>query len=179
MKRSITLLLALTVALTLAAVPVAAEPPIPADGHWTYVVDLDSIVQVPAGPNLFTFAEDEGTWSGTFNGISHERFVVLCLPKKDGRHLNFYRGVMSFDDGVVVEDDAGNALYTGSMVVRTNGLQVSDTCLPSVEFDWHGRWRIIGGSGELANGEPAGIQGRGTFEGPSFSLTYDGQIHFS
>lgn len=177
MKRLIILLLALTVMLALAAAPVSADPPTAADGDWTYDVDLDSLVQVPVGPNLLTYAEDVGTWTGTFNGLSNERFVVFCVPKADGRFFNYYRGVMSFPNGVEVTD-ADGVLYAGSMVIKTNGLQISDTCMPSLDFDWHGRWRIIGGSGELGNGDPARIRGHGTFEGPSFTLKYEGQVHF-
>lgn len=60
----------------------------------------------------------------------------------------------------------------GTMVLRTNGWQYSDTCDPS-PAEWVGHWVITGGTEGLAN-----VHGQGTFHGPSFHLIYQGQVHF-
>jgi hypothetical protein len=166
MKRSIILLLVLTVALALAAVPVSAGPPIEASGTWDYSLTGPPEVRV-AGPNVFIYGQDRGEWGGTFEGYTEEEFVVVCHPKAG---FSFYKGEMTFYG--TVKDESGIP-QEGTMVLKTNGKQYSDTCDPS-PAEWEGRWVIIGGTEGLAN-----VHGQGTFHGPSFELLYEGQIHFS
>jgi len=166
MKRLIVLLLMLTVAFALAAVPVSAGPKVEASGTWDYSLTGPPEVKV-AGPNVFIHGQDRGEWEGTFEGYTEEEFVVVCHPKAG---FSFYKGEMTFYG--TVKDESGIP-QEGTMVLKTNGKQYSDTCDPSPAI-WHGRWVIIGGTGGLAN-----VHGQGTFEGPSFHLLYEGRIHFS
>ena len=101
MKRSIILLLVLTVALALAAVPVSAGPKIEASGTWDYSLTGPPEVRV-AGPNVFIYGQDRGEWGGTFEGYTEEEFVVVCHPKAG---FSFYKGEMTFYG--TVEDESG------------------------------------------------------------------------
>ena len=165
MKKLFVLLLALTVALMLAAVPVSAGQPTAASGTWDYSLTGDLEVKV-AGPNVFMFGQDRGEWGGTFEGYTEEDFVVICHPKAG---FSLYMGEMIFYGTVV---DEFGVQHEGTMVLKTNGKQYSDTCLPS-SAEWNGHWVIIGGTDGLAD-----LHGQGTFHGPSFKLEYAGQTHF-
>ncbi len=166
MKRSTVLLLVLAVALTLAAVPVSAGPPAPVSGTWDYALTGPPEVRV-AGPNVFIYGQDRGEWGGSFDGYTEEEFVVVCHPNAG---FSFYKGEMTFYG--TVADESG-VEYEGTMVLKANGTQYSDTCDPS-PAEWEGQWVIIGGTEDLSN-----VHGQGTFHGPSFHLLYEGQIHFS
>jgi len=166
MKRSIILLLAMTVALTLAAVPVLAGQPPTASGTWDYSLTAPPEVKV-AGPNVFIYGQDHGDWLGTFDGYTEEEFVVICHAKAG---FSLYMGAMTFYG--TVEDESGMR-HEGTMTLKTNGKQYSDTCDPS-PAEWNGHWVITGGAEGLAN-----VHGQGTFDGPSFHLNYEGQVHFS
>lgn len=165
MKRSIVVLLVLALALALAAVPVLATQPTPASGTWDYWITAPPEVRV-AGPNVFIYGQDTGEWHGTFEGFTEEEFVVICHPKAG---FSFYKGEMTFTGYVV--DDMGYE-HHGTMDLKANGKQYSDTCDPS-PAEWNGHWVITGGTEGLAD-----IHGQGTVTGPSFHLTYEGQIHF-
>jgi hypothetical protein len=165
MKRSIVLLLVLTVALGLVAVPVSAGPPSPASGTWDYALTAPPDVRL-AGPNVFIYGQDRGEWAGTLEGFTEEEFVVACHPNGG---FSFYKGEATFHGTVM--DETG-IRHEGAMVIKANGKQVADTCDPS-PAEWEGHWVIIGGTDGLAN-----VHGQGTFHGPSFSLIYEGQVHF-
>ena len=158
MKRLLALPLVLF-ALLFGVAPASAGPPQEASGEWTYVPTLVSVKQ--AGPNLFFYGTDIGTWTGTFEGTTTEDFVVVCHPNAG---VTFYKGTMEFTGSVDGRE--------GTMILKTNGIQESDTCDPS-PAQWSGRWVIIGGTGELAD-----VHGTGTFTGPSLDLDYSGQVHF-
>lgn len=165
--RRISVLLAVIAIMLVGVVPATAGPKTEASGAWTYIPAITDVKV--AGPNMFVYGTDDGEWTGTFTGTTVEEFVVVCHPKAD---FNFYKGEMTFTG--TVEDEAG--VHSGTMVIKTNGKQgaVADDCGPVFDTDWHGHWVIIGGTGDLAD-----IHGHGTFKGPSLSLTYEGQIHFS
>lgn len=166
MKRSIILLVALTVALTLAVVPVSAGQPPTATGTWDYYLTAPPEVRT-AGPNVFIYGQDHGDWTGTFTGYTDEDFVVICHPK---RGFSFYKGDLTFHGTV---RDASGVQHQGTMTLKTRGKQYSDTCDPSPAL-WNGHWVITGGTEGLAN-----VHGQGTFDGPSLHLNYEGQVHFS
>ena len=147
-------------ALMFGVTPASAGPPQDAAGEWKYLPTLVDFKQ--AGPNLFLYGTDVGTWTGTFDGESTEDFVVVCHPKAG---FSFYKGTIEFTGTVDGQE--------GTLTIKTNGKQESDTCDPSPAI-WHGRWVIIGGTGDLAD-----LHGNGTFTGPSLDLDYEGQIHFS
>ncbi len=166
MRRSAVVLAVSTFALVLATVPALAGPPVEASGTWDYALTAPPEFRL-AGPNVFIYGQDRGEWGGTFDGFTEEEFVVVCHAKAG---FSFYKGEMTFHGTVLDEDGVPQA---GSMVIKTNGKQFSDTCDPS-PAEWEGHWVIIGGTGGLA-----GVHGHGTFHGPSFSLIYEGQVHFS
>lgn len=165
MKRSIVLTLVLTVAVALVAVPVSADQPMTVSGTWDYSITGPPEVKV-AGPNVFIYGQDRGESAGTFEGFTEEEFVVACHPNAG---FAFYKGEMTFTGTVV--DESGSR-QEGTMVLKTNGIQCTDTCDPS-PAEWEGHWVIIGGTEGLTN-----VHGQGTFHGPSFHLIYEGQTHF-
>ena len=162
--RRISVLLAVMAVMFVGVIPATAGPKTEASGDWTYIPAITDVKV--AGPNVFLFGTDVGTWTGTFTGTSEEEFVIVCHPKAG---FAFYKGEMTFDG--TVEDEAG--LHDGTMVIKTRGKQVTDTCDPSPAI-WNGRWVIIGGTGGLAD-----VHGHGTFWGGSTDLDYEGQVHFS
>lgn len=164
MRRSI-ILLVVTVALSLAAVPVSAGPPMPASGTWDYALTAPPVVEM-AGPNVFIYGQDHGEWHGTFEGFSEEEFVIVCHASAG---FAYYRGEMTFYGTVL---DESGIRREGSMALKASGKQYTDTCDPS-PAEWNGQWVIIGGTGGLAE-----VHGQGTFDGPSFHLLYEGQVHF-
>lgn len=169
MKKSIVLLLAMAVAMTLTAAPVSAGPKVEASGSWTYFADFVSETEY-RGQNAFLYGTDDGIWEGTFTGTHREYFEVACHLRGG---FSFYTGEITFTG--TVEDESG-ALRSGTMLIKTNGKvdAVDPDCGPIFHEDWVGHWVIIGGTGDLAN-----IHGQGTFEGPSGTVDYEGQIHFS
>lgn len=164
MKRSIILFSLLILTVGSIALPASAENPSPASGTWDYEITAPPEMRF-AGPNVFIYGQDQGTWAGTLNGFSQEEFVVVCHPEAG---FSYYAGEMTFV-GTVIDDGVERE---GEMVIKTNGKQYSDTCDPS-DAQWNGHWVIIGGSGGLED-----VHGQGTFSGPSFHLFYDGQVHF-
>jgi hypothetical protein len=111
MKKFRVLLLVLTVALTLVAVPVSAGPPIAASGTWDYGLTGPPELRV-AGPIVFIYGQDRGEWGGTFEGYTEEEFVVICHPNAG---MSFYKGEMTFYGTVV--DELG-IQQQGTMVLR-------------------------------------------------------------
>lgn len=169
MRRSIILLVALTVTLMLTAAPVSAGPKTEASGSWTY---FPTFVSEPEfrGQNAFLYGTDLGVWDGTFTGTHEEKFEVVCHLKGG---FTFYKGEITFTG--TVEDESG-ALRSGTMVIKTSAKvnAVSPDCGPIFEPDWYGHWVIVGGTGDLAN-----VHGHGTTVGPSGTVSYEGHIHFS
>ena len=166
MKKSIVRLLALAVAMAALAVPASAGQPVMASGTWDYSLTGPPDVKV-AGPNVFVFGQDRGEWAGSFEGFTEEEFVVICHANAG---LSVYQGEMTFDGSVL---DQSGVRQEGTMVLKTNGMQRSDTGDPS-PAEWRGHWVIINGTEGLAN-----LHGQGTFHGPSSHLVYEGQIDFS
>ncbi|MDH3261589.1 MAG: hypothetical protein OEM81_11925 [Acidimicrobiia bacterium] len=165
--RALILLVMVTALLLVSVAPVGAAPGTAnASGTWDYVLTAEPEVKV-AGPNMFIYGQDHGVWGGTFEGFTEEEFVVVCHPKAG---FSFYKGEMTFNG--TVEDESGTQ-HEGTMVIKTNAKQVSDTCEPSLDAVWEGHWVIIGGTEGLAN-----VHGQGTFGGISFHAEYEGQIHF-
>ena len=163
--RRISVLLAVIAIMLVGVVPATAGPKTEASGDWKYIPAITDVKV--AGPNMFLYGTDDGTWTGTFVGTSVEEFLVICHPKAG---FAFYKGEMTYDGYVL---DAAGAKHDGAMVIKTRGKQVTDTCGPSPAI-WNGRWVIIGGTGGLAD-----VHGHGTFWGPSTDLDYGGQVHFS
>ena len=148
----------MVLAFTLMSVPavlIHATPRETASGSWTYVVTSIEVTKNANG-NIFKYGEEIGTWTGTFEGTSFDYFEVVVHPKG----FVTCQGRIAFDGSVNGESGTMDILFVGKKDLAA-GL-------------WSGKWVILGGAGGLTN-----LQGRGTWEGPSLNLDYEGWIHFN
>lgn len=153
--RRLIALMALVFTLVLApAVLSYAMPPEPASGTWTYVLTHLEVTK-EAGDNIFRYGEEIGTWHGTFEGTSEDYFELVVHPK----------GFVTCQGRIDFEGSVNGR--SGTMVILFVGKKNLETGL------WSGKWVILNGAGDLVN-----LRGHGTWDGPSFSLEYAGQIHF-
>jgi hypothetical protein len=70
----------------------------------------------------------------------------------------------------------GNVTFTGSVDGKTGTLELLFRgTSPGAVDDWNGTWRILSGTGELAN-----LHGNGVFWANGLmDVHYEGQIHFA
>jgi len=135
------LLLGLVVVLIFAFVPSAgAGERIAASGTWTWVTIGGESVDLPSGGSHITYAEEIGTWDGTFSGTSLDTFRAEFSP---GRVFNGTLWI--YFDGMVNGVD-------GKMLMRFT-FQGDPMANPM----W-GRWAIVKGSDGLE-----GVSGSGTW----------------
>jgi hypothetical protein len=171
MNKKLSVLVSLVIILTIVAIPASAGPPEEAGGEWYYMPT--SMEFEYAGDNLVVYIEDEGHWTGTFDGEPGEDYAV------------------SVDTGVTVVHPSGHAVYKGSALfesVTVNGrtgsleMRVNGTTPSFGSVDWEGMWVIIGGDGDLKS-----LRGQGTWWGPGYDLNdpdvwgeiyYGGKVHF-
>jgi hypothetical protein len=144
-------------------VAVHAGPPTDVEGDFVYVPTIVSSRQ--AGNNLFLEATDTATWTGAFEGTSSEEYVVVL----HGVTGDFGDPDFSFEKanykGTVTFTAAGGA---GTVEILFVGKATESLA------DWTGTWRIIDGTGELAN-----LHGSGVFwNNAPRDIHYEGQIHF-
>jgi hypothetical protein len=154
-KNSIVLLCIITLLSTMIIHYVYAVPPEPASGTWTYVNTKKEITKKADG-NVFIYGEEEGTWTGTFEGTSFDYFEIV-------KHSNGFvncQGRISFEGTVKGEDGTLEILFVGKKDIAAN--------------HWMGKWVILSGTEGLKN-----LKGQGNWEGPSADLDYSGMIHFS
>jgi hypothetical protein len=160
MRKKIPALLMCSVALLSALLlPVVhASKPITVSGEWTYVPNMLSSRW--ANGNQICEGEEDGTWTGDFNGESYDTFTVIKHDADPGppSFVNVI-GIINFHGSV-----NGNE---GTLVIKFVGKKTGEPLV------WYGTWVIISGTGELAN-----LHGRGTWWGPSTDLDYEGKIHF-
>ena len=154
---SVTLVCLIALSATVFLPNVFASPPEPASGSWTYVVTSIEDTKYADG-NTFRYGEEIGTWTGTFTGTSLDYFEVVIHPK----------GFVTCQGRIAFTGDVNSA--SGTLEIIFIGKKYP----ASPEGLWSGKWVILGGTGDLA-----GLQGRGTWEGPSFYLDYEGWIHFN
>jgi len=152
---SVTLVCLIALSATVFLPNVFASPPEPASGSWTYVVTSIEDTKYADG-NTFRYGEEIGTWTGTFTGTSFDYFEVVIHPK----------GFVTCQGRIAFTGDVNGA--SGTLEIIFIGKKDLAVNL------WSGKWVILGGTGDLA-----GLQGRGTWEGPSFDLDYEGWIHFN
>ena len=125
-----------------------------ASGTWTYTAAMIDTREV--GDYTYVFGEENSTLTGTFEGTSYDVFIVVVDPSGI-RHLPTL--TMYFEGEVNGK--------SGTLTVMCVGVKSGDP------QEWFGDWEIISGTGDLI-----GLQGEGTWWGPSGSLSYEGQIHF-
>ena len=150
-------------AAVIAPAPVSAKPPTEVTFVENYTVDPAALEVRTAGPNTFLSGSTAtDVWSGDVSGTATQEFVVV---NHSVAGFNFYTGRVEFTGTVLGRE--------GTMVMKVNGKQASESALPS-DAMWAGHWVIIGGTGDLAK-----LHGQGTLSGPSLTLTFEGDVHFS
>ena len=156
----------ITALLICMVLPVAvhAGPPVDVQGDYVYVPTLVSLKQ--AGDNLFIEATATETWTGAFEGTATEEYVgamhgctgVFGTPDF-AFEVGFYKGTVTFTGEVDGRAGTVEILLVGKS--------------PGDMSDWTGTWRIISGTGELAN-----LHGSGVFwSNAPMDIHYEGQIH--
>jgi hypothetical protein len=170
------LMLLLLVCLVLPVVVFAGPPHEDVEGYFYYIpLGCDDVKW--AGDNfIMRDCRDEGFYEfGDFLGTSSEVYDFLLhgadpeAPDPFGLfeyEEGWYKGTTTFTGTV-----AGK---TGTMVIMFVGKSPGDL------FTWSGTWRILSGTGGLAN-----IHGNGTWGDadppplPGYYIHYEGRIHFS
>jgi len=155
MKKIHVVLLTLSIValFIVAALPVQAGPPQPAEGVWQWTSTI--LEERQAGCNSFLTIEEDAVWTGTFDGTSREEGVVVvhCSGSLS------YNAIINFDQ-VTVEGKSG------TLVMSVNATR-------EIPSDWFGRWVIISGTGELEI-----LRGQGTFHGKGGKADYEGNVYF-
>ncbi len=164
MKKLLVALFAVCLVLPTAAY---AEPPVDVAGDFTYApTGCDH--ERWASDNQFVWAcHDTGDWyNGPLDGDSEEVYAVAFHGTAEGGFMvgyeyAFYRGNVTFDGFVDGKEGTLEFLFVGFS--------------PGALDDWNGTWRILGGTGELAN-----LHGQGVFwSNGLMDVHYEGQIHFA
>jgi hypothetical protein len=160
MKKVLMLLLLVCIVLPVAAHAGSQED---VDGYFTYV-PLGCEVEMWAGDNyILRGCTDVGDYFlGDFLGTSTEvyDFVMHGASAPYVYEKGFYKGTVTFT-GTVKEE------RTGTMEILFVGKSPGDVMV------WSGTWRIISGTGELAN-----IHGNGVWGSSELGVHYQGKIHF-
>jgi hypothetical protein len=159
-------LVALLLVLLVLPAVVHAGPPSDVEGDFVYVPTVLSLRQ--AGDNLFMEAMATATWTGAFAGTSTEDEYVVVLHGTTGVfgtpdfafEKGFYWDIVTLTGEVQGRAGTIDILFVGKS--------------PGDLADWTGTWRIISGTGELAN-----LHGNGVFwNNAPMDIHYEGQIHF-
>lgn len=165
------LLLLLLVCFILPAVAYAG-PPEGVEGYFTYVPNMDCEERLANDNLIWRDCTDVGNYySGDFLGTSTEvyDFVMhgfqgidsLGLPMYD---YGWYKGTVTFTGTVAGRE--------GTMVIMFVGKSPGDI------FTWSGSWRIINGTGDLANIHGQGVWGNSEDPDHPGAVHYEGVIHF-
>ena len=175
MKKVLLVLLTICILLPMTAY---AAPPEPVEGYFTYVPRGDCEERLANDNLIWRDCTDYGDYyEGDFLGESEEvyDFVMHGFQGFDPQGLpmyeyGWYKGRVTFTvtpTGTVV----GRGEPGDTMVIMFVGKSPGDI------FTWSGTWRIIGGTGELANVHGQGVWGNS--EDPEFpGVHYKGKIHF-
>jgi hypothetical protein len=160
-KRSIALMALVFALLLLPTIITYAKPPESVSGEWFYTPYKVEITK-EVGGNTFKYGEEDGTWTGNFEGSSNDFFNVIAHPS----------GFVTCQGRINFEGTVNNK--EGSMVILFVGKKNLETGL------WLGKWVILSGTDDLEN-----LNGQGTWSGPGWiggpdpgELIYEGKIHF-
>jgi hypothetical protein len=162
MKKLLVMLLLVSLVLPMA---VYAEPPTDVAGDFWYWLTGFCDKERWANDNLFLYGcPDEGDWEGSFDGVSTEVFDAVFYDAAEGGLIYehaIYRGNLTFNGTVAGKTGILELLFIGTS--------------PGPEDGWTGTWRILSGTGELAN-----LRGQGViWSNDSGGVHYEGQIHFA
>ena len=149
------------------AVPTAvfAEPPTKVEGDFTYTPTGCNEERWANDNQFLSDCHDVGIWKGDFVGDSTEVYEVIFFGSEGDFEFDhaFYKGIVTFDGTVEGK--------TGKVTFMMQGISPK----PGDVAYWTGTWRIMGGTGELAN-----IHGNGViYSNGLLDVHYEGQIHFS
>jgi hypothetical protein len=169
MKKAIIALLLVCLVLPVA---VHAGPPVDVSGDFVYIPAIVGLKQ--AGDNVFLDATDTATWTGAFAGTSTEEYVAVLHGTSGvfgtpdfAFEEGFYKGTVTFAGEVQGREGTLEILFVGKS--------------PGDLADWTGTWRILSGTGELANFHGTGIFNNNTDQDGNkipCDIHYEGQIHF-
>jgi Protein of unknown function (DUF3224) len=162
MMRKLSLpLVCIAVLLSTFLIPVAyAKQPEPVSGTWLYLPYSITLITNPGG-NQFKSGDEDGWWSGDFEGVSDDHFEVVAHPAG----FVTCQGQINFVGMVNGE--------SGTMTIHFVGKKEAGL--------WSGTWVILSGTDGLVN-----LHGEGTWGGAGFLggqnpvpgiLTYSGMIH--
>jgi hypothetical protein len=166
MKKVVLTLFAVCMILLVASLSVYAGPPVDVAGDFVYVPAIVGLRQ--AGDNLFMDATDTASWTGAFEGTSTEEYVAVL----HGSTGVFGTPDFAFEKGFY----KGTVTFTGEVDGRAGTLEILFVGKsPGDLSDWTGTWRIIRGTGELAN-----LHGNGVFcNNAPMDIHYEGRVHFA
>ena len=160
MKKALMLLLLACMMMPMA---VYAGPPTDVEGDFTYVPTYCEEERWAADNQFLLGCHDTGDWpQGAFVGTSTEVYDIV-LHGSQGNFVYEYAFYM------------GNVTFTGTVEGATGTLEFLFIGTSPGALDvWDGTWRIISGTGELAN-----LHGNGVFWATGLgAVHYEGQIHF-
>ena len=164
MKRLLMLMLLVCMVLPMAAF---AGPPVNVAGDFTYTPTGCDEERWAYDIQFVSSCHDTGDWpSGDFVGISEEVYSVAFHGAAEGGFMYgyeyaFYKGNVTFTGTVVGAAGTLELLFIGTS--------------PGALDDWNGTWRILSGTGELAN-----LHGKGVFWATGLgAVHYEGKIHFA
>lgn len=170
MKKALLVLVAICLLLPMTA---HARPPEGVQGDFFYFPTGCQEERSANGNQFLLDCGDDGQWyQGNFVGESNEEYEVALLGYQgtDGDtglpiyDYGLYKGTVTFTGTVTVD----TVSRSGTLTIKMVGTSPGDIA------DWNGTWRIIGGTGELAN-----LHGNGVFwNNGLLHVHYEGQVHF-
>ena len=165
MKKLLRLLLLVCMILPMASLPVHADAPVGVQADFTYAPTGVCTEEFWANDNQFLLGcGDVGTWyAGDFLGSSEELYDIVFHGSEGGfvYEYGLYRGRVTFEGTVMGEAGTLEILFVGKS--------------PGDIADWFGTWRILSGTGGLAN-----LRGHGIFYNNGFlDVHIEGFVHFA
>lgn len=161
MKKTLSIIIGVTVLLSALSVAALAGPPTHVEGLWQYsptIVDLRM-----ADGNTFLTTTEEGIWTGNIEGESRE----------EGKVVIHSTGAWSFRGTVFFEGNVNGK--EGTIEMHVVGKR------PDELTEWQGKWTITVGTGELAS-----LTGQGIWWGPGAAgpgswgdIYYEGKVKFT
>lgn len=163
MKKALMLLLLACMMMPMA---VYAGPPVDVAGDFTYSPTGCDEERWANDIQFVSSCRDRGDWyNGDFEGDSKELYSVAFHGTAEG----------GFMEGYEYAFYRGNVTFTGTVHGKSGTLEILFIGTSPGELDdWNGTWRILSGTGELAN-----LHGKGVFWANGLmDVHYEGQIHF-
>jgi hypothetical protein len=160
MKKMLVAMVTVVAVLLALSMSAYAGPPVEVEGDFVYIPDCHG--ERWANDNQFLYCTDTAIWTGDFVGTSTEEYVAVLHGSSGGFvfEKGFYKGIATFTGTVAGREGTLKILFRGKS--------------PGAIDDWTGTWRIISGTGELAN-----LHGKGDFWNNALAdIHYEGRIHF-